>query len=201
MRKNPGASRPWGVAIVRAVPSAIVALVITFSADHSTTLGFLAVGAWALLTAIILANGAVRGLLPRQPFIAHAAVLVAGGTAALVFFSQPVSALLVLVGALLGITGVLELVGGIMLRRFAEARDWIFVGGMTVATALVVLLIPGDYNQAITIPDKEVPPLTASVIVVGLFGAYCAIVTVYLVIAGLSQKWAPDLATATTEKK
>lgn len=200
MRKNPGASRPWGVSILRAVPSAVIALVITFSADHSTTLGFVGVGAWALATAIVLANGAMRRLLPRSAFVAHAALLAAGGVAALVFFTQPVAVLLFLVGTLLGVTGALELVGGIVLRRSAEARDRIFVGGVTALTAIAVLLIPADYNQVISIPDKVVPPLTASVIVVGLFGAYCAIVAVYLVIAGLSAKWAPDETAATMEK-
>ena len=200
MRKNPGASRPWGVSILRAVPSAVVALVITFSADHSTTLGFVGVGAWALATAIVLAYGAMRRLLPRSVFVAHAALLAAGGVVALVFSTQPVAVLLFLVGTLLGVTGALELVGGIVLRRSAEARDRIFVGGVTALTAIAVLLIPADYNQVISIPDKVVPPLTASVIVVGLFGAYCAIVAVYLVIAGLSAKWAPDEIAATTEK-
>lgn len=200
MRKNPGASRPWGVSILRAVPSAVVALVITFSADHSTTLGFVGVGAWALATAIVLAYGAMRGLLPRSVFVAHAALLAAGGVAALVFSTQPVAVLLFLVGTLLGVTGALELVGGIVLRRSAEARDRIFIGGVTALTAIAVLLIPADYNQVISIPDKVVPPLTASVIVVGLFGAYCAILAVYLVIAGLSEKWAPDETAATMEK-
>lgn len=201
MRKNPGASRPWGVLILRAIPSAIVALVITFSADHSTTLGFVAVGAWALVTAIVLAFGAMRGQLSRSTFVAHAALLAAGGVAALVLFAQPVAVLLFLVSTLLGVTGLLELVGGIVLRRASETHDRIFVGGVTVATAIAVLLIPADYNQVISIPDKVVPPLTASVIVVGLFGAYCAIVAVYLVIAGLSSKWAPDPASPLTEKK
>lgn len=201
MRKNPGDSRPWGVVILRAIPAALVALLITFSADHSRTLGYITLGVWAIMTAIIIANGAVRGHVPRQLFIAHAALLAAGGTAALVLFSQSVSVLLFLVSTLLGLTGVLELVGGIVLRRFAEARDWIFVGGISAATAVGVLLIPADYNQVIDIPDKIVPPLTASVMVVGLFGAYCAIVAVYLTIAGLSEKWTPDLSTATTEKK
>jgi len=200
VRKNPGASRPWGVSILRAVPSAVVALVITFSADHSTTLGFVGVGAWALATAIVLAYGAMRGLLPRSVFVAHAALLAAGGVAALVFSTQPVAVLLFLVGTLLGVTGALELVGGIVLRRSAEARDRILIGGVTALTAIAVLLIPADYNQVISIPDKVVPPLTASVIVVGLFGAYCAIVAVYLVIAGLSAKWAPDETAATMEK-
>ena len=56
--------------------------------------------------------------------------------------------------------------------------------------AIAVLFIPVDYSQAITIPDKVVPNLTASTILVGALGAYAAIVAVYLVIAGLSLKWA-----------
>lgn len=195
--------------ILRAVPAAVAALVITFSVDHSTTLGFVVFGVWAALTAIVLANGALRGMLPRTVFAGHAAVLVVGATAALVLWTQPVAVLLFLIGTVLGASGALELVGGALLRRFAESRDWIFVGAISCAVALVVLFIPTDYNQVFVIPDKVVPPLTASVIVVGLFGAYTAVVAVYLAIAGLSAKWAnPSAAsgnsrpaTTTTEKK
>ena len=194
-------ARPWSIPLFRAIPAALVALVITFAADHSANLGFVAVGAWAIVTAIVLANGAVRGHLPRRAFIAHAALLVAGGTAALLLFGQPVAVLLFLLSTLLGVTGVLELVNGIVLRRFAEARDWIFVGAVTAVTAVGVLFIPADYNQVFTIPEKDFPPLTASVIAVGLFGAYCAVIAVYLVIAGLSSKWATDATTSPKGKK
>lgn len=204
-------SRAWRIPVLRAIPAAAVALTITFSPDHSTSLGFLATGVWAILTAIVVANGAVRALLPRQLFVALAALLVVGGTAALVLFIQPIAVLLFLVSTLLGFTGALELVGGVVLRRFSQARDWIFVGAIGAATAIGVLLIPADYSVQVGAPDSGLPPLTASVMVVGLFGAYCAIVAVYLVIAGLSQKWSPDAASAvpdgaatakaTTEKK
>jgi hypothetical protein len=57
--------------------------------------------------------------------------------------------------------------------------------------AIGALLVPADYRQVITLPDpdKVVPDLTASTIVVGLLGAYWAIVAVYLAIAGLSLRW------------
>ena len=58
-----------------------------------------------------------------------------------------------------------------------------------------MLLVPADFVDVISIPGKDVPPLTASVMVVGLLGAYAAIAAVYLVIAGLSLKWAPQAST------
>jgi len=54
----------------------------------------------------------------------------------------------------------------------------------------VVLVVPGDYNQPFTGPDGIERALTASVILVGVLGAYGAVLGVYLVIAGLSLKWA-----------
>jgi hypothetical protein len=53
-----------------------------------------------------------------------------------------------------------------------------------------VLLVPADFTQVFTGPDDVERELTASVIVVGLIGAYWAIVGLFLVIAGLSLKWA-----------
>jgi hypothetical protein len=62
-----------------------------------------------------------------------------------------------------------------------------------------VLLVPPDFVQTFTGPDGIQRALTASVIVVGVLGAYWAILGIYLVIAALSLKWAPDAAHETIE--
>jgi hypothetical protein len=101
----------------------------------------------------------------------------------------------VVLAAAVIVSGALELVAGLRSRgELAVARDWIFLGAGSIVFGIAVLLVPVDYSQAITVPGKVLPNLTASVVVVGMLGAYAAIVAVYLVIAGLSLKWAkhPD---------
>lgn len=186
--------------MLRALPAAVVALVITFSADHSAYLGLIALGGFAVFSGVIIVAGAVRGAYPRASFSIQGVLLVLGGAVALVFNDAGLPFLLVLTSVLLGVTGLIELVTGLRARgQLAGARDWIFIGGFSIALAGAVLLVPADLVDVITIPGKEVPPLTASIVVVGLLGAYAAIVAVYLVIAGLSLKWAPQASATVTE--
>jgi uncharacterized membrane protein HdeD (DUF308 family) len=190
--------RSWSLPIARAVPAAAVALVITFSADHSARLGLLALGSFALVTGVVLVVGALRGAYPRTPFAVQGGLLVVGGALALALSQSGVPALIVLTAVLFGATGVIEVIAGVRARD-AAARDYIFVGGLSVVLAVAVLLVPTDLVDVISIPDIEVPPLTASIVVVGLLGAYAAIAAVYLVIAGLSLKGAAP-ASATIAK-
>ncbi len=183
--------------MLRAVPAAVVALVITFSADHSPYLGLISLGAFAVFTGVVIIAAAVRGAYPRASFGVQGALLVLGGAVALVFNDAGLPLLLVLTSLLLGATGIIELVAGLRARgHLAGARDWVFVGGLSAVAAIAVLLVPADFVDVITIPGKDVPPLTASIMVVGMLGAYAAIVAVYLVIAGLSLKWAPQASTS-----
>jgi hypothetical protein len=71
------------------------------------------------------------------------------------------------------------LYSGLRWRRHATAkqeligaRDLLAVGAFTAAMALVFLLIPQD-----------------SVLAIGLLGAYCVLLCVYLAIGSLSLKW------------
>jgi uncharacterized membrane protein HdeD (DUF308 family) len=193
--------RSWSLILLRAVPAAAAALVVTFSADHSAYLGLIVLGSFAVFSGVIVIAGALRHVYPRTAFGAQGAVLIAGGTVALVYNDAGLPFLLVLTSVLLGASGIIELVAGLRARgRVPGARDWVFVGGLSALAAIAVLLVPVDFVDVITVPGKDVPPLTASIMVVGLFGAYAAIVAVYLVIAGLSLKWAPQASTpAVTE--
>lgn len=183
--------RYWILLIARAIPAAVLALVITFSQDHSASLGHVTLGAFAIVSgAVLLVGSRMLGGIPRTVFLVQGVVTVVGGIVALATIDAGLPVLLFLVSALFAITGVLELVTGLRARRaVAVARDWIVVGGLGMLFAVAVLFIPVDYSQAITIPDKVVPNLTASTILVGALGAYAALVAVYLVIAGLSLKW------------
>ena len=192
--------RAWLFPVLRAIPAAVVALVITFSADHSTTLGFLSLGAFAIATGVVVATAALRDAYPRGPFLLQGSLLVIGGIFALVSAREDVPALISVTSVIIGASGIIELVAGLRARgHLAAARDWIFVGAISALFAVLVVLIPADFSQAISIPGKVVPSLTASVILVGALGAYTAIVAVYLVIAGLSLKWAPSASTTASE--
>ena len=190
----------WLFPVLRAIPAAVVALFITFSADHSATLGSVALGAFAIITGCVVIFSSVPSS-GRPPVLLtlQGGALLGGGVAALVIAGLSPSTFLYLCSILLGATGVLELLHGMLSRGTAVSRDHIFLGALGAVFAVVILLVPADFVQVITIPGKVVPPLTAPTIVVGLLGAYAAIVAVYLVIAGLSLKWAPSASTTVSE--
>ncbi|WP_213815283.1 DUF308 domain-containing protein [Glaciihabitans sp. dw_435] len=188
----------WYVPIVRAVPAAFAAIVTTFVADHSPELGFLTFGVFALLSgltvALLSARTLDRGIL-RGIFITQGAVSFIAGAVALLWPHAGLGFLLLLVTFWAAVTGFLELYAGVRARgRNASSRDWLFVGGLTAIFAIVILVMPPDFVQHFTGPDNVVRVLSTSVVVVGALGAYGAIVAVYLVIAGLSLKWAPKSA-------
>jgi uncharacterized membrane protein HdeD (DUF308 family) len=180
------------------VPAIVLALVVTFSADHSATLGLVTFGVFAIATGAIIGGFALRmpGSTARTIQFIQAAVGIVAGVAALARTSGGLPLLILLVSAFAALTGFLELYLGWRSRgRERSARDWTFVGALTIALAIAVLLVPADFRQAFTGPDTVERELTASVIVVGLMGAYWVIVGLFLVIAGLSLKWAPQSAT------
>lgn len=174
-----GADRPyWPVPVLRAVPAIVVGLGITFMEDHSPRIGLIAFGAFALVTGVIVLVGNRR--LPadrvvRGVFVAQGAIAVASGVAAAMLWASGVGVLLLLVTVYAALTGVLELYAGLRLRGAAAARDWLTIGAYTAVAAIVFVLTPPD-----------------SVLVVGLVGAYGIILGVFLLIAGLSLKWAEE---------
>ena len=71
----------------------------------------------------------------------------------------------------------------------SEARDAIVVGVVTLILGIALLLVPTQYALQYTIEEaSETFTLTGITIGVGVFGAYAAIVAVYLAIAGLSPR-------------
>jgi hypothetical protein len=198
----------WPVAIVRAVPTAALALVVTFSADHSAGFGLLAFGWYGIAAGVVLAAAAwlrLAGSRVRPYFLTQAVVTLLAGIAALLVDTLPHSALpagaaqvdgsglrflFLIVTIFAAVTGFLELYSGLRSRRrFVASGDWITVGALTVLVAVVFVLIPPGYTQRFTGPDHVARVLDASVVAVGVLGAWAAIVTVFLVIAGLSAKW------------
>jgi len=198
------ASRYWPWVLLRALPAIVVAIVITFSADHSARLGFLMFGILALVGGAVVLIGAVRALpggIVRWCFAVQGGIGVVLGAVSLFSGGAGLPFLIFLVGAFAALTGFLELYSGLRSRgRDDSARDWLFAGALTVLFAIVTLVVPADYTQPFTGPDGVERALTASVVLVGVLGAYSAILGVYLVIAGLSLKWAPrSVAAAAAE--
>ncbi|WP_010204544.1 hypothetical protein [Salinibacterium sp. PAMC 21357] len=187
------ASTAWYVPLARAIPAIAVAIAVTFSADHSARLGLVTLASFALVSGSVLLTSSLlspqRGIA-RTMTITQGAVTLATAVAAFVASSGGQAYFVFLLTAFAAITGFIELYLGLRSRgRDASSRDWVFVGSLTALLALVVLLVPPGFSQPYTGPDGIDRELTASIVVVGLLGAYWAILGVYLVIAALSLKW------------
>ncbi|MGL3200056.1 MULTISPECIES: DUF308 domain-containing protein [Curtobacterium] len=186
-------ARYWPVPVLRAVPAAIVALVITFSSNHAAGYGLLLFGAYAVVEGIVLVIGSRRlegDVRSRRTTLAQAVVAVLAGVAALVLQGGGLPAFITIVVAFAVLTGALELTQGLRVRgRSPFARDWSTVGGLTLLLAVAFLVTPPDYSKQLGGIDDAQGTLDAPIILVGLFGAYLAVTAVFHVIAGLSHKW------------
>jgi uncharacterized membrane protein HdeD (DUF308 family) len=191
---------PWYVPVARAVPALVLSVVVAFTPDHSAPLGYVTFGIFAVVTGGVLAASGLRlGAhgITRSITIAQGLVSILAGIVSLSLPAAGLPFFVLLLSAFAAITGFLELYLGLRSRgRDQSARDWVFVGALTAVLAVVVLLVPPEFQQVFSGPDDVERQLTASVIIVGALGAYWAIVGVYLVIAGLSLKWAKTDAVA-----
>ncbi|HEY4270293.1 MAG TPA: hypothetical protein VGM94_19070 [Galbitalea sp.] len=188
----------WYVPLARAVPAAALAIVVTFAGGNYTPeFGLFVFGGFALLSGllgVILCLRALAGV-NRTIFLIQAIVSVLIGVGALVGWRTGLPLFLVLLGIWAVISGFAELYAGVRVRgRRAVARDWIFVGGVTILLAVFALVIPPGYVQHYTDPTGP-RVLNTSVMVVGGLAVYGAIVAVYLLIAAFSLKWAPASVT------
>jgi uncharacterized membrane protein HdeD (DUF308 family) len=186
-------ARYWPVPVLRAVPAAVIALVITFSSNHAATFGLLLFGVFAVVEGVVLAFGAARlgaDHRSRRTASVQAAVSVIAGVAGIVLSRSGLPAFIAVVVAFAVLTGALELTQGLRARnRSPFARDWTTVGGLTLLLAIAFLVTPPDYSQQLGGVEKVTGTLDASIVLVGLFGAYLAITAVFHLIAGFSHKW------------
>ena len=185
----------WYAPLARAVLAAALACVITFAGGFYTPeYGLASFGGYAILSGlvgIVISARAISRGVTRTLFLIQAIVSVAAGVAALLGMNGGLPVLLVVIALWGVVSGFLELFAGIRVRgRRAVARDWIFIGALTVLLAVVALVIPPDYVQHYNAPgDGGSRVLNTSVMVVGALGVYGAIVAVYLAIAGFSLRW------------
>lgn len=185
---------PWYVPVARAVPALVLAVVITFSPDHSAPLGLITFGIFGVVAGAVLTAAALRAPkgVVRTSTLAQGIVTVLAGVAALAVPAGGLPYFVFVLTSFAAISGFIELYLGLRSSgRRRASRDWIFAGSLTALLALAVLLVPPGFSQAFTGPDGVARELTASIVIVGLLGAYWAILGVYLVIAGLSLKWTP----------
>ena len=187
-------ARYWPIPVLRAIPAAVVALVITFSSNHAAGYGLLLFGGFAVVEglALLLAGGTrlQDDGRSRRTTLVQAAVTVLAAVAAFACSGLGLPAFIAVVVAWAVLTGAIELAQGLRARgRSPFARDWSTIGGLTLLLAVAFLVTPPDYTQELGGVERVTGTLDASIILVGLLGAYLAIAAVFHVIAGLSHKW------------
>lgn len=157
----------------RAVVAAVLAAVVTFSADHTPAFGLAVFGVFAVVQGVVIAAGAsafAGSGVGRLLMVLRALVLLVVGVLAVVLVGNGLGTLLTLeIVGFLG-SGALEVLSG--LRR-ADAsiasRDLVTVGGLELVVGAML---------AILLPD--------SLFAVGVLSAWGAVVAVYLAIAAVS---------------
>jgi uncharacterized membrane protein HdeD (DUF308 family) len=180
----------------RAVVALVLGMVTTFTPGHSAVFGLVAVGVFGVVAGAVLLAGALTALGPavRGSFLVQAVVTLVAGVVALVLVNDDVVALVGVVSAWAIVTGALELVAGTRSRgRDRSARDWIVTGALTVALGLAFLLVPPGYSQTLGGLEKVTGTLTASVVLVGILGAWGIVTGVLQAISAVSLRApAPD---------
>lgn len=187
-------ARYWPIPVLRAVPAAIVALVITFSSNHAAGYGLLLFGGFTAVDGLVLLlAGATRLAVDgrsRRTTLVQAVVTLLAAVAGFTLNGLGLPAFIAVVVAWAVLAGALELTQGLRARRRSPfARDWTTIGGLTLLLAVAFLVTPPDYSQQLGGVERVSGVLDASIVLVGLLGAYLAITAVFHVIAGLSHKW------------
>ncbi len=195
--------------LARAAFAAIAAVMITFSPDHSASVGVAVFSGFAIATAIVLflAVWLVYPAGSRWPSVLMGIVTLLAGMAGGVPMWRTTELFFVLVIAWALSTGLIELIAGLRERaalrrsedaaRRRETADAITVGAITLLLGAALLLVPTRYAWQYYIEDAhQTFTLTGITIAVGIFGGYAAIIAVYLGIAGFSPRRTPALETS-----
>lgn len=193
------------VQLARALFAALAAVMVTFSPDHSAGVGLAVFSGFAMATALVLllACWLVYTAGTRTvPLILGILTLVAGMIGGLPAVRTEIG-FFVLVIAWALLTGLVELIGGIRGRRTGDptGRDGVLIGILTLVLGVGLLVVNPAYSLEYFIAEAGRSfTLTGVTIGVGLFGGYCAIVAVFLGIAGFSPRTVtePDTASAHT---
>ncbi|NHI16024.1 acyl-CoA synthetase [Microbacterium excoecariae] len=187
---SPAADR--AVVLLRALLAGAAALVVTFVQDRTPGFALAAFQIFAYATAVLLFADAlfVRGR--RSPALSRvlAALYLIAGALCTLLPGDPAAVFHIVVVGWAAAAGAVELIAGIAARGrrpSPEARDAIAVGGLTVLLAAVSLVVSPGYALEYAIEEAGRSfTLTGTIIGVGLFGGWAALVAVYLAIGALS---------------
>lgn len=182
----------WPLPLARAVVAAVVAVVVTFSADHSAAVGLGALGGfavgWGAVTGVLVVRRMRRTAL-YGPLVVQSGASLALGVASLLVIGLGVPALLVLLGSWTAVVGLLELYGWVRARRrHPAAGDALVVAVLALVAAVVFALLPPDLADTFTDAGGAEGVIDSAVVAVGLLGALAAIVAVFLAIAAFSAR-------------
>lgn len=179
--------------LARALFAALAAIMVTFSPDHSAAVGLAVFSGFAIATGLVflLACWLVYPAGGRAvPLLLGIFTVVAGMVGGLPPLRTDALFFVVLIAWAL-VTGLVELLGGIRGRRTGDlaARDGVLIGILTLVLGAGLLLVNPAYSLEYFIAEAgQAFTLTGITIGVGLFGGYCAIVAVFLGIAGFSPR-------------
>ena len=202
------------VQLARAAFAALAAVMITFSPDHSALVGMSVFSGFAIATGLVLLL-AVWLVYPagrRWPAATLGGVALAAGMTAGLSPLRTVTGFFGIVIAWAFVSGILELIAGLRGLRGrtarrdiapgvadarpavdpgprSDSRDAVAIGALSVVLGVALALVPAGYSLQYTIEEAhQTFTLTGITIGVGIFGAYAAIVAVYLGIAGFSPR-------------
>lgn len=183
------------VQLARAALAAIAALMITFSPDHSAEVGLAVFSGFAIATGLIMFLSAWLAAKAggRWHYVLLGVIAILGGLASGIPALRSTTMFFVVVISWAALSGLVELLAGIRNRRAGDptGRDMMTVGIATLLLAVAVLVVPQTYSLVYTIEEAGSFTLTGIILAVGMFGAYAAIVAVYLAIAGFSPRRTP----------
>ncbi|WP_029150443.1 hypothetical protein [Microbacterium indicum] len=166
------------VLIARAVVAIAAALVITFVQERDGSFSLLVLALFAAATGVVLLAGR-RWVLAAVHLATAVLAVVPLGDAGVRFH-------VLLLGWAIA-SGLVELVPGIRRRGTAGAAEMAVVGGLTLLLAVVSLIVEPQYALDYFIEDAGRSfTLTGTIIGVGIFGGWAALVGVYLAIGALS---------------
>lgn len=195
------------VLVLRAAITAVAALIVTFAQERTGEFALLVFSMFALALAVLFFAESIW-VRPKQgnvvPRVLGALHLLAGSLAQLLDATPDVAFHWVLIGWAAA-TGAFELAVGVAgARRGAAAgdgRDRIVVGALTLILAVVSLVVSPGYALDYFIEEAgQSFTLTGTIVGVGLFGGWAAIVAVFLGIGAMSPAPAREAAPSQKDK-